>query len=620
MNTKKSFDDHCWHIRGITMLSQSPLLRRAVAIALSLRTLEALASGALSPLLPDALKQGRDGGSSLTALGDEWWLEGLSARVEKMVKQAESDFTRGVGGRLYEAIKARAAEWSLLLAPARRASEAAQEIERAAARLEAATGNPNVSTQAYRAATERATEILHGASVRKNEIDGRRATTEAELVRELERQRKQEADLEQLQQSETQKAEPHASVENRFTPKQLLPSLGFGLAAFTVVVILGVSVVTAALAGIIAAALLAIVRWRAGKASADEHENNAQGTETERPSLARRMPSRLRDKILAYGRVIEEYAIVEAEESFARHLARAVNESDWGSRASVLQRALGDVESNLKQEWEALPEGIFHEVDPGHVELLGRELADMLAAAWMGDEGSDEHARRVLSSFAAREGAQLVERLRAGDGAAVATSVVAAASAVYGNLALSETFARLTENASGQRLLLHWLDALSETACSALALGQEMSLDPALSIVRLTIGLPSGETDPLAQLLRQRITHAGVTLSSLPDAIEFIFDVRNLPVDALLTHELSQEHYEAANSWERQNLWHYPRSAGAATTFNPDEAELELDSGGNILPAAPLQPFVQESGRTNGNGNGKRANIISPSLSSDSSY
>jgi hypothetical protein len=166
---------------------------------------------------------------------------------------------------------------------------------------------------------------------------------------------------------------------------------------------------------------------------------------------------------------------------------------------------------------------------------------------------------------------------------------------------LDETLAQLERHASGQRFFTHWLDALATGACSALALGQEMRLDPALSVVRLTVGLPAGEVDPLAAIFRQRFPHAGVTLGSLPDAIEFIFDVRNLPAAALMTHELSRSHYEAANLWEREKLWHFPRKVAdrdAAGRNRSVNDKVDRDSGA-------VRPFIPLRQAASSNGNGK---------------
>lgn len=607
MKTRNSFDDHCWHIRGITMLSQSPRLPRAVGVLLARRTLATLASGAVSPVLPDALKRGRGG---LTALGDEWRRDGLGARVENMVRQAEGDAVRGIGARLFEAIRTRAGEWRASLAPTRSAREVVQEIERAATQVTAATGNPNSATAMHRATTERAMEIRRDAEAQRIEIEAGRAVLEAEIRREVERLRSKEEDLAQLQQSEPQETGPQVSTESHSRLKQWLPAGGVATVSFTVVAILGVSLLTATLAATTIAALFALVRWRAGKVMAREGiEDTSQASEPQPAAPARRIPSRLREKLLAYGRVLEDSAIAEAEESFANQLLRALDDSNWGHGASALQHALESVDSNLRQEWDALPEGIFHEVDPGYIELLGRELAILLADGLMKGDSTEALARRVLSSLATREGAPLFERLQTEDGGAVAASLVEAASAVYGEPTLGETLARLSDNAPGQRLLLHWLDVLAEMACAALALGHETTLDPALSIVRLTIGLPSGENDPVAQLVRQRITHAGLTLSSVPNAIEFVFDVRNLPAQALLTHELSQASYDVASPWERERLWHYPRHAVEGPVVNPGKSETQVDSLGEILSQPPLRPFVAMTGGSHGNG--KEGEVIS---------
>ncbi len=251
-----------------------------------------------------------------------------------------------------------------------------------------------------------------------------------------------------------------------------------------------------------------------------------------------------------------------------------------------------------------LPEGFFHEADPGQVELFGSDLVNMLAEEMLPASEASNMSRLVLSALARREGVGLSTQLQSGDGRAVVRALFAAVAEVRPGLTLDQILFRLERHAGGQRFFTHWLDALATVACSALALGQGMRLDPALSIVRLTIGLPAGEVDPLASVFRQRFPHAGVTLGSLPDAIEFLFDVRNLPAAALMTHELSRPHYEAANPWEREKLWHYPLNAADGEEVGRNRSVKEkVDQGtGDVRPFVPLRQAAASNGHRNGLG------------------
>jgi hypothetical protein len=311
------------------------------------------------------------------------------------------------------------------------------------------------------------------------------------------------------------------------------------------------------------------------------------------------MTESLREKFISYGRALEDAAVLAAEGEYASRLLLEMETSTWNARSTVLQQALDETEAILREELDSIPEGFFHEADPGHVELFGSELVDVLVNEALSSTGAGGFLGRVLSVFAQKEGATFAAQLQAGDGRAAAQGLLTAIAEIRPRLRLGETIARLERSDTGQRLFMHWLDALAGVACSALALGQEMRLDPALSIVRLTIGLPAGESDPLASVFRQRLPHAGVTLGSFPDAIEFVFDVRNLPSDALMTHELSRPHYQAANLWEREKLWHYPKAKIGQSRLDEDASGFGHEVFHTLRPkiTVPLNGDRAEKGK-----------------------
>lgn len=592
MKDEEGFNKFCFHIRGYATLALGERLGTAVSAELVRRALSTLRDGAggARPPVHDALRPGEDGPS---AFGDSLRRDGLAARVTRMVAQAEAEAGTGDGAaQLLRGVGRRAAEWRAALAPKERAVQVALEIQRSGADAGAESGNPYGDEGAARVLAQRLEEVAQRASELGAEADERARTLEAELGRDVGRLRRQDETLAQLGAGEEQAAPESAGPK---PSKPWLAPLAAGGTVFVLAAVIGVSLLWAAAAGVAAAAFLALLRWRASKAPATpETAEEAAPTEAPQGRPARRLPEPLRHKFTAYGRALEDAAVFEVERAFAAELSSALGASPLNTQSAGLRRALGELEAALVQEAQGMPDGFFHEVDPGRVELFGRQLVKAMAEEVLQAGAVDNLPEWVLSAFAKREGATLAERLRAGDGRAAARALVEAVVDAGPRLSLATTLARLEQDPAGHRLFMHWLDSMAGVACASLALGQEMLLDPALSVVRLTVGLPDGEADPLAPLIRQRLPQAGVALGSLPDAIEFVFDVRNLPAAALMTHELSRPHYEAANPWERARLWHYPRGrkgepagAGSRQAPLPPQPAPAQDTGIQLRAVTP---------------------------------
>jgi hypothetical protein len=599
MKAEEGFNQYCFHIRGYSELSLGKRLETAVGAELAWRALSTLRDGARGdrPPVYKALLPGEEGPS---AFGDSLRRDGLAARVTRMVAQAEAEAGTGDGAaQLLRGIGRIAAEWRSALAPREHATQVALEIQRSGADAGAEVGNPYGDDGAARALTQRVEEITRRGAEMATEADGRARALEAELSRDVARLRRQDETLAQFSAGEEQAASDFTGPK----PSKLwLAPLATGGTVFVLATVIGVSILAAAAAGVVAAALMALVRWRATKAPAvPATGETAAPSEASQARPARRLPESLRNKFMAYGRALEDGAIFEAERAFAAELSNALGASPLNVQSAGLRRAIGELEAALLQEVQSVPDGFFREVDPGHVELFGRQLVKALAEEALRVGAIGDLPEWILSAFAKKEGTTLAERLRAGDGRAAARALVEAVVEAGPRLSLAGTLARLEQDPTGHGLFMHWLDSMAGIACASLALGHEMLLDPALSVVRLTVGLPAGEADSLAPVIRQRFPQAGVTLGSLPDAIEFVFDVRNLPAAALMTYELSRPHYEAANPWEREHLWHYPRGRRgepAGTVSRPTPI---------VAKAAPVQDTgVQlRSVVPNGNGTGR---------------
>lgn len=603
METKVRYDDHCFHIRGYAILRQGVRLETAVNATLAWRVLKSLREAA-GPSHPphETLRAGQRG---LTALGDSWRRDDLAARVKELVGQAEREAGSGSGAdQLLRSIKRRAAEWQAGLAEERGVGETSREIARGFDAEEDESGNPYAYVVAHLATVERAGEIVREASARAREADTRAQALEDELVRDVERLRKQDERLSHLAQSEKQSDEMIPARVRKPLLKRWWPQVAVGAVGFVLAVILGVSAFWAAAFGIVAAVLSAFVQWRAGKSpavSADGYNNAAVSTAG--TGSSRRLATSLREKFLSYGLALEDAAILAAEEAFAARLLNEMRASTWHTRSTVMRAALDETEAALRQELDGIPEGFFHEVDPGNVELFGRELVEVLVESVLSPTVAENFSARVVTALTRMKGVTFAEGLRTGDGRMSARSLIKAVAEVHPGFMLEESLAWIERSPTGQRLFIHWLDELARVACSALALGQGMRLNPSLSVVRLTVGLPAGEADPLAKTLRQRMPHAGITLGSFPDAIEFVFDVRNLPAAALMTHELSRPHYRAANRWERERLWHFPHDANgggdhARTADDIEEQEVTAQLNKAMTHALPRNGSSAAFGKT----------------------
>lgn len=606
MKVSENFESHCYHIRGYALLTSGPRLESALGATLAAQVLKDLREGASLPALPELLGAGSGG---TNAFGASLRRDSLAARVKELVAQAEASAGSGAGAaQLLKAIKRRAADWGAELVAGGRSEEAAREVARAVGASGEEDGNPYVAALANAAAVERAAELEQAASGGAREANARTLALEEELGREVERLRQQDERLAQFGRDEADGAAALQADAPKSTPKRWKLPLAVGLGFFVFTAILGVSVLTAAAAGVAAGGLMAFVAWRAAKAPVPD----AQGTDASAQSAGtqptRRLSAALRAKFLAYGSALEGAAVLGAEAAFAARLQRELGAAASRGRTRADGVLLGEAEEALRQASESVPEGFFQEVDPGHVELLGRELVSLLAEEALTSGGGADLSARALSAFARMQGVTFAEHLRAGDGRASAAALVEAVNEIRPGLTLAGVLARLDKSAKGQRFLTHRLDALAGVACSALALGQEVRIDPSLSVVRLTVGLPEGERDPLVPLFRERLPHAGVTHGSMPDAIEFVFDVRNLPAAALMTHELSRPHYDAANPWEREKLWHYPKSKTRWLSVS--------EEAGGFTPEVQRMFRPQVAAPRNGNGhgasNGKHKELIFP--------
>jgi hypothetical protein len=607
MKVSENFESNCYHIRGYALLTSGPKLESALGATLAAQVLKDLREGASLAALPELLGAGSGGTNTF---GASLRRDSLAARVKELVAQAEASAGSGAGAaQLLKAIKRRAADWGAELAAGGRSEEAAREVARAVGASGEEDGNPYVAALANAAAVERAVELEQAASAGAREANARTLALEEELGREVERLRRQDERLAQFGRDEADDAAALQADAPKSTPKRWKLPLAVGLGFFVFAAILGVSVLTATAAGVAAGGLMAVVAWRAAKAPAPA----AQGTDASAQTAVgtqptRRLSAALRAKFLAYGSALEGAAVLGAEAAFAARLQREFGASASRGNTRADGVLLGEAEEALRQASESVPEGFFQEVDPGHVELLGRELVSLLAEEALTSGGAADLSARALSAFARMQGVTFAEHLRAGDGRSSAAALVDAVNDTRPGLTLAGVLARLDKSAKGQRFLTHRLDALAGAACSALALGQEVRIDPSLSVVRLTVGLPEGERDPLVPLFRERLPHAGVTHGSMPDAIEFVFDVRNLPAAALITHELSRTHYDAANPWEREKLWHYPKSKTRRLSVS--------EEAGGFTPEARQTLRTQVAAPRNGNGhgasNGRHKELIFP--------
>lgn len=220
--------------------------------------------------------------------------------------------------------------------------------------------------------------------------------------------------------------------------------------------------------------------------------------------------------------------------------------------------------------------GIFQPIDEGKVLLIGSDLVRELVRTGRAGLTLQELFTRILATFRAGSGLSLAAAARQRSSNELFQQLTAAASVHTGSISLAEVMSVVCGNTTSKQRFWEILDTLSRAGSSSVRLkrGLEFELDHTISPANCMFGLPGGQQDPLALIVRERFPDATFFHSFDSDAIEIYFDHRNLSRTDLLWDELSKEHYEEAPEFERQTQWHFPRrwrGSPETATGDPDQ-------------------------------------------------
>ena len=128
-----------------------------------------------------------------------------------------------------------------------------------------------------------------------------------------------------------------------------------------------------------------------------------------------------------------------------------------------------------------------------------------------------------------------------------------------GYITIRAALEAMVECAGGKDRLKCSFDRLKASAASVVSLRGGFGVDRALSPQSREIGLPLGDADPLAPLVREFMPGATLFRSFDPNAIEIVYDARNLAAEDLASHQRTKRDWLAASDLERKVLFPFPR-------------------------------------------------------------
>jgi hypothetical protein len=279
---------------------------------------------------------------------------------------------------------------------------------------------------------------------------------------------------------------------------------------------------------------------------------------TTRTGLVQELCPSLIHETIRYYENRAHVAIAEYEATFERGLNTELNAALSTCSVLLEAEALVDLQASAAGRWSGIPDRHFEQVDAGALRFCGRELVEALLLEIAPAGKVTTLASRVIEGFHRVHGRGFREAVLSEDAERVIELWEEAARQEVGEIPLHTVLKVMLADPVRRRCLAGGLQLLMEMAASVAMRRPDVNLDGARCRHWLRIGLPQGTHDPYQQFLEDLFPRVTFYHSWNPDAVEVVYEIRNLSLDELQLYTLNKPHYEQWEPAVRAAFWHYP--------------------------------------------------------------